>query len=176
MKRRTLLGITIFITALLPAVATASIIVNNPVSVHTSTNQPNPVYFAQGPDYATAHSMNFVALTGKGSTSTGSQTIYLNATSGTGNVVLMNALEIVNTTSSSNQGKVTLYLNGTIPAGLTLYYGASEMGYTGTSISGGTVLNAGMPIHMTGSKLYISIEMSGHMSKTTGTLNLQTSY
>lgn len=177
MKRRTLLGLTIFITALLPAVATASIIVNNPVNVQTNTNQANPVYFAQGPDYTQAHNMNFVGLTGKGSASTGAQTIYLNATKGTGNVVLMNALEIINATSSSYNGKVTVYLNGTIPTGLTMYYSTSEMSYTGTSISGGTVLNTGAPIHMVSSKIYISIELSGNLAKTTGdTLNLQTSY
>ena len=49
MKRKTFLGLIIFSVALLPSLATAAVIVNNPVSVNTNTNQSNPVYLADGP-------------------------------------------------------------------------------------------------------------------------------
>lgn len=164
MKRRSFLAIIIFTVALLPSLATAAVIMNNPVTVNTSTGQSNPVYLAEGPGYSTANQLGYLALVGNGATSTGGQTLYINGTPGTGNTVLVNALEVVNATSSGFNGNVMLYLNGTIPSGVEVYYSATPMSYNGQSIVGGNQLVTGTPIHLMTSGLYISALLNGSLA------------
>lgn len=163
MNRKTFLGLIIFSVALLPSLATAAVIVHNPINVSTNTNQNNPVYMAGGPGYSIANELGYLALTGNGQKSTGSQNLYLNTTPGTGNTTLMNSLEIVNATSSSFSGSVVLFLNGTLPSGVAIYYSNSEMSYSNGQVQGGTLLQTGAPVHMTSSHIYLSLVIDGSM-------------
>lgn len=164
MKRKSLLAIIVFAVALLPSLATAAVIMNNPVTVHTGTSQTNPVYLAQGPGYSTANQLGYLALVGNGATTTGGQSLYLNGTPGTGSTVLVNALEVVNASSSAFKGSVMMYVNGTIPTGVEVLYSSSPMSYNGQNVVGGTLLQTGNPVHITTSKLYVSIVMDGSLT------------
>lgn len=163
MRRRTFLGLIIFSVALLPSLATAAVIMNSPFSVNTNTNQNNPVYLAQGPGYSIANQLGYLALTGNGSSSTGVQTVYLNTTPGSGNTTLMNSLEIVNATSSGFHGPVMVYLNGTLPSGVQIFYSNSQMSYSNGKVTDGSLLQTGSPIHITSSKVYLSVVLQGSM-------------
>lgn len=164
MKRRNFLALIIFTVALLPSLATAAVIMNNPVTINTSTSQSNPVYLADGPGYSVANQLGYLSLVGNGSATTGGQTLYINGTPGTGNIALVNSLEVVNATSSGFGGNVLLYVNGTVPSGVELYYGASPMTYNVQNIVGGTLLTTGSPIHITTSRLYVSMLLNGSMA------------
>ncbi|AKA49028.1 hypothetical protein IX51_07860 [uncultured archaeon] len=177
MKRKTFLGLIIFSVALLPSLATAAVIVNNPVSVNTNTNQSNPVYLADGPGYSLANQLGYLSLTGNGAKSTGVQTLYLNTTPGTGNTTLINSLEIVNATSPGFTGSVVIYLNGTLPGGVEIFYSSSPMSYQNGNVVGGTELQTGAPIHVSSSKLYLSIVLQGSIAKVTNDrMTLQSEY
>lgn len=175
MNRKIFLSMIILSVAVLPAIATAAVLINNPVTTNTNSSHEVPAYLAGAPGYSSARSLGYIGLTGGGSTSTG-QTLYLNGTTGTGNITLVNVLEVVNNTSPSYTGQAYLYFNGTIPSGIQMYYSSSMMSYTGSKIIGGKVLAAGTPIHLTGSKLYLSIVMLGSITTGTGSLNLQIAY
>ncbi len=175
MNRKLYFSLIILSVAVLPAIATAAVLVNSPVSTNTNNNQGNPVYLAPAQGYSTAKELGYLGLTGGGASSTG-QTLYLNGTPGSGNVTLMNVLEIVNSTSSSYHGAIMLYLNGTLPTGVSVYYSNSPMSYTGTFISGGNKLQTSTAIHLTSSHLYLSFILLGTISAGTGQLNLQVSY
>lgn len=175
MKRRSFLALTVFIIALLPSVATAAVIMNNPVSLNTTANNTNPVYLAQASGYSTAHQMGYLGLTGSGST-TGSQTLYLNATPGSGNAVLMNVLQVVNSSSAAHSS-VMLYINGTLPSGVSVYYSSSKMAYSGSAVIGGTLLKTNTGIHLDSPSLYLSIVLSGSLQSVSGQqLTFQSTY
>lgn len=177
MNRKTFLGLIIFSVALLPSLATAAVIVHSTVNVNTNTNQDNPVYLAQGPGYAIANELGYISLTGNGQTTTGSQSLYLNTTPGTGNTTLMNSLEIVNATSSSFSGSVFVYLNGTLPTGVSIYYSSNQMNFSNDQVQGGTLLQTGSPIHMNSGDIYLSIVLQGSLSSVSNDrMTLQVEY
>lgn len=161
--------------AVLPAIATAAVLINNPVTANTNNSHEVPAYLAGAPGFSNAKNLGYIGLSGGGSTSTG-QTLYLNGTSGSGNITLVNVLEVVNNTSPSYTGQAYLYFNGTIPSGVQIYYSSSMMSYSGSRIIGGTVLVTGTPIHLTGAKIYLSIVMLGSIATGTSSLNMQIAY
>jgi len=146
MNRKTFLFLAIFTAALLPATATAAVIINDPILV--STNQNNAVvYLTNGPGYSTAQSMGFMysnyAASGE------NVTLFLNYTHH-GEVNITNALEIVNNAASN----VEVWLNGTLPTYIALYHSTS----LATDSDMGTELVSGTPLTITtGSDLYFSI-------------------
>ncbi len=175
MNRKIFLSMLVLSVAVLPAVATAAVLVNNPVATHTNNTHSNPVYLAEAPGYSSAKDLGYIGLSGGGSTSTG-QTLYLNGTPGAGNITLVNVLEVVNATSTSYSSAVTLYFNGTLPSGVSIYYSTSAMGYSGTSITGGTKLSTGVPVHLDSQHIYLSFVLLGSISSGSTTLNMQVSY
>jgi len=146
MNRKTFIFLAIFTAALLPATATAAVIINDPILV--STNQNNAVvYIENGPGYSLAHSMGFTYS--NYATSGANVTLDLNYSSHS-NVTITNGLEIVNNAGSM----VTVWLNGSLPGYITLYYSTPLV--TGSDM--GTPIVSETPFTISsGSELYISI-------------------
>ncbi|MCL5667633.1 MAG: hypothetical protein M1593_01265, partial [Candidatus Thermoplasmatota archaeon] len=92
MNRKTFLFLAIFTAALLPATATAAVIINDPILVSTSQNNA-VVYITDGPGYSQANSMHF--LYANYAASGENVTLDLNYSHHSG-VNITNALEIVN--------------------------------------------------------------------------------
>lgn len=146
MNRKTFLFLAIFTAALLPATATAAVIINDPILV--STNQNNAVvYLTNGPGYSTAQSMGF--MYSNNAASGANVTLDLNYTHH-GEVTITNALEIVNNAASN----VEVWLNGTLPTYITLYYSSPLA--TGSDLGTPIVSETSFTIS-SHSELYISI-------------------
>ncbi|MHB1708817.1 MAG: hypothetical protein ACYCT2_05005 [Thermoplasmataceae archaeon] len=149
MNRKTFLFLAIFTATLLPATATAAVIINDPILVSTSQNNA-VVYITDGPGYSQANSMGFLyadyAASGE------NVTLDLNYTHH-GSVNITNALEIVNDAGFTAQ----VWLNGTLPAFVTMYYSTSQA----ITSSYGTEIVSGSPISVSShSILYVTIVMN----------------
>ncbi|MEM0155904.1 MAG: hypothetical protein QW597_04815 [Thermoplasmataceae archaeon] len=148
MNRKTFLFFAIVTAALLPATATAAIIINDPILV--STHQNNAVvYIANGPGYAQAQAYGFMST--DYSAAGENVTIDLNYTQH-GGVSITNALELVNGASSA----ASVYLNGTLPDFITWYYSASPV--SSATAPYGTPITTGTPITVNAnSQVYITV-------------------
>lgn len=163
MKRSLLVLGAMSLAFLLPAVATAAVIVNNGIAVNFQPTANNVIYLSTGPGYSSANQSNFIGVIGDNHHYS-NLTINLNAVPGSGYVVLTNVLEIYN--SSSSSGTVTVWLNGTLPTGVTLYGSSTQQSFTGTSPSGNVLLGNGTtstPLHLTtkGVAEYIGFKLTG---------------
>lgn len=148
MNRKAFLFFAILTAALLPATATAAIIINDPILV--STHQNNAVvYFANGPGYAQAQAYGFMST--DYSAAGQNVTIDLNYTQH-GGVNITNALELVNGASSD----ASVYVNGTMPAFITWYYSSTPV--ESTTATYGTQITSGTPISVSAnSQVYITV-------------------
>lgn len=174
MKRSALITGALTIALLLPAIATAAVVVNNGIAVSFTPNHQNLVYLTQGSGYAQANSTGFFSVNGDNANYT-NLTIELSSVPGSGYVVLTNVLEIYNATSAS--GIVNVWINGTLPSGLSMFESSSPVTFNGNTISGTQLLAGGSTsseIHLTGSGVagYIGFKLGGFVSGTT-TLSLQ---
>jgi len=149
MNRKTFLFLAIFTAALLPATATAAVIINDPILVSTTQNNA-VVYIANGPGYSQANSMHF--LYANYSASGDNVSLDLNY-SHHGGVNITNALEIVNKAGVNAQ----VWLNGTLPGYVTMYYSTNPA----TTSSYGKQIISGTPMNVSlGSALYVTIVMN----------------
>ena len=166
MNRKTFLFLAIFTAALLPATATAAVIINDPILVSTSQNNA-VVYITNGPGYSQANSMHF--LYANYAASGENVTLDLNY-SHHSEVNITNALEIVNKAGFSAQ----VWLNGTLPTYVTMYCSTTPA----TASSYGTLIKSGNPILVSSdSSLYVTIVMNTLATQGThGTATLTMQY
>ena len=174
MKRSLLVTSAMALALLLPAVATAAVVVNNGIAVDFNPSASNAVYMQAGPEYLSANQSNFIGINGNNEYYT-NMSITLNAVPGSGYVVLTNVLEIYN--NSNSAGSVTVWLNGTLPTGVTLYGSTTMQSFTGSAPSGNVLLNSTIhstSIHLTnkGAGEYLGFKLTGDASGP-GTINLQ---
>ena len=174
MKRSLLVLSAMALALLLPAVATAAVIVNNGIAVNFNPTANNVVYLTTGPGYNSANQSNFIGVSGDNQHFT-NLTINLNAVPGSGYVVLTNVLEIYN--GSASTGSVTVWINGSLPIGVVLYGSSSLQTFTGSSPSGSVLLSSGVtstPLHLTthGAAEYLGFKLTGTASGT-ATISLQ---
>ena len=169
MNRKTFLFLAIFTAALLPATATAAVIINDPILVSTSQNNA-VVYITDGPGYSQANSMHF--LYANYAASGENVTLDLNYSHHSG-VNITNALEIVNNAGFNAQ----VWLNGTLPAYVTIYY-SNTPAISATPSSYGTEITSGTLIQVSSSSvLYLTIVMNTLSTQvTTGTATLTMQY
>ena len=107
MNKKILIAVTMFAAFLLPAVATAAVIVNNSITVGVNFTNSNQVYMEKGPGYSSGHSAGFITMKGNNQKYTNA-TINIKGIPGTGDVVITNAVEIYSAVSS---GTVNVWLN-----------------------------------------------------------------
>lgn len=174
MKRSILVISAMALALLLPAVATAAVVVNNGIAVNFQPTASNVVYLTTGPGYSSANQSNFISVNGDNHHYT-NLSIDLNAVPGSGYVVLTNVLEIYN--GSASGGSVTVWLNGTLPSGVTMYGSSSMQSFTGSAPSGSVVLSSGVSstaLHLTahGAAEYLGFKLTGTASGA-ATISLQ---
>ncbi len=176
MNKKVLLALTLLSAMLLPAVATAAVIVNNNISVQTTFTNVNQVYLQEGPQYASAHSAGFITLKGNNQKFTNATINLAGVPGSSGAVYITNAIEIY---SAMSKGPVDIWLNTTSSlSGVSIYEGSSLATFTGTSLSGANqILSGSNSFEFTltntpGVVAYISFELSG-TSSFSGTLSLQ---
>lgn len=163
MRRSLLVASAIALAFLLPAIATAAVIVNSGISVSFHPTQTNSIYIAKGPGYSVANSSGFIGVFGDNAEYT-NFTIDLSSVPGSGYVVLTNVLEIYN--SSFASGTVTIWINGTLPSGVVMYESHTPLSFNGNTLSGTPVLGNGITssqIHLTGAGVaaYIGFRLDG---------------
>lgn len=165
--KKSLLSVSVIAVALmLPAIATAAVIVNNGIAVNFTTNQQNIVYMTEGNGYAVANQSGYIGVYGNNRLYT-NFSIELSSVPGSGYVVLTNVLEIYN--SSTSSGTVNVWINGSLPSGVTMYESPAPLAFNGTAISGKAILGNGAAtseIHLTkaGYSGYIGFVMTGAVS------------
>ncbi len=166
MNRKTFLFLAIFTAALLPATATAAVIINDPILVSTSQNNA-VVYITDGPGYSQANSMHF--LYANYAASGENVTLDLNYSHHSG-VNITNALEIVNNAGFNAQ----VWLNGTMPIYVTMYYSTTPA----TTSNYGTQISSGSIMTVSGNAvLYVTIVMNTLVTQgTPGTATLTLQY
>ncbi len=166
MNRKTFLFLAIFTAALLPATATAAVIINDPILVSTSQNNA-VVYITDGPGYSYANSMHL--LYANYAASGENVTLDLNYSHHSG-VNITNALEIVNNAGFNAQ----VWLNGTMPIYVTMYYSTTPA----TTSSYGTQINSGSVMTVSDNAvLYVTIVMNTLVTQgTPGTATLTLQY
>lgn len=174
MKRSILVISAMALALLLPAVATAAVVVNNGISVNFQPTASNVVYLTSGPGYLSANQSNYIGVSGNNEHYT-NMSVYLNAVPGSGYVVLTNVLEIYN--SSTSSGSVTVWINGTLPNGVSLYGSSTSQTFTGSAPSGTVILGSGVTstaLHLTtsGTAEYLGFKLTGTASGS-ATINLQ---
>lgn len=98
-------------------------------------------------------------------------TITVNTVSGSGNVYLLNVLDIYNGSALTTPQYV--YINGTLPTGVTMYYSSTSITFNGASVSG-TSWVSGTQIRLVGAAadLYLAFVLTGAATGT-GTLGFQ---
>ena len=175
MNKKILFTLTLLSAMLLPAVATAAVVLNNNITVNVNNSNVNQVYIETGPGYSSAHSSGYITMTGNNQKYTNT-TISLNGIKGSGSVIITNALEIYSSVSS---GTVNVWLNSTSAiSGVSIYESQSPAQYTGTSLSGASqILGSTSSYEFTvsstpGVVVYLSFEVSGN-SASSGSLSLQ---
>ncbi len=166
MKRSVLAITAVTLALLLPAVATAAVIVNSGISVNFNPASPNQVYLVQGPGYAVANQSGYIGLYGNNAKYT-NMTVDLSSVPGSGYVILTDVLQIYNATGTT--GTVNVWINGTLPSGVVMYESASPITYNGSTLSGTPILGNGVTtteLHITnaGNAGYIGFEMTGDAS------------
>lgn len=162
MNKKLFLLVIITTSTLLPAVATAAVIVNNPIYVSVGTTA-NPVYLTVDNGYAAAHDAGFITVNENNQYHT-NLSIDLNTVPGSGSTVfLTNVLSLMNNTAAN--ANVQVWINGTLPTGVHMFYSASDISYNGVSLSG-TEWNSGQSIHIfnSGQVEHFGFEISGNAS------------
>ena len=188
---------------IVPAIVTASVVVDYTINYKTSSVQPN-VELETGPNYYNAMEQGLIYVSNitQSATSSGSVQITdvsgsvpilrLNSTEDTEFTVLENVLEIV----SSSTSPLEIYLNSSL-SGVQIYITSSPLDYQGavslqtSTLSSGTSvivgaepsISASYLASVTGSTIsfessgagtyYISFVIDGEISSQTGTISLQ---
>lgn len=164
MKRNILSIIVIAIALMVPAVATASVVISDPISVGVSDTGSNHVFVAEGPGYEIANGLGYITLHGNNS-KTSNVSVNLSSVPGNGYLELFNVLEINNTLKSGDFANVTLTTS--MPSGTYLYYNnISQSKQVDGSISGVNVTASGntvaFEIKYGSSPVYLSFLVMGN--------------
>ena len=164
MKRNILSFIVIVVALMVPAVATASVVISDPITVAVSDTGSNHVFVAEGPDYDIANGLGYIALHGN-NMKTSNISVNLSSVPGNGYLELTNVLEINNTIKAGDFANVTLTTS--LPSGTFLYYNnTSQSKLTDNKISGVNVSAAGntvtFEIKYGSSPVYLSFLVMGN--------------
>jgi hypothetical protein len=144
MRRNILSIIVVAVALMVPAVATASVVMSDPISVGVSNKGVNHVFVTEGPGYDIANGLGYIELHGNNKM-TSNISVNLSSVPGNGFLELTNVLEINNTISTGDFANVTL--TTALPSGTYLYYNnTSQSKIVGDSISGVNVSAAGNPV------------------------------
>ncbi|WP_393972104.1 hypothetical protein OXIME_000710 [Oxyplasma meridianum] len=133
MKRSMLSILVIFIALMVPAVATASVVISDPISVVVSDTGSNHIFIAKGPGYGIANGLGYIKLIGNNANSS-NVSVDLYSVPGNGYLELVNVLEINNTLKSGEFANVTLSTSS-MPSGVFLYYNNTSQ----SKVVGGTI-------------------------------------
>lgn len=171
MKRNLLTVMIIATMMIVPAVATAAVMVNDTVSVSVSNTGVNSVYLEKGTGYKTAHSLGYFTVAGN-NRKYSNLTLEINDVNGTGNMSMTNVLELTGSVATGRYVNVTITAD--LPAGIYLYCNSAPSTITpGSSITGTNLSTSGsFTIQMkTGMDVYFSFLVLGG-SKGTGSMTL----
>jgi len=171
MKRNLLTVIMIATIMAVPAVATAAVMVSDPVSVSVSGTGLNSVYLERGPGYSTANSLGYFTVLGNNEKYS-NLTLEITDVKGNGNMSMTNVLEL---TGSVNTGTyVNVTISADLPAGTYLYCNSAPSTISSDGAISGTNLSStgSFTIQMkTGTDVYFSFLVLGR-SVGTGTMTL----
>lgn len=169
MKRNLLTVIMIATIMVVPAVATASVMISDPISVSVSHTGKNSVYFEEGPGYAVANSLGYFTMAGNNKEYS-NFSLAINDVNGTGNMSMTNVLELTGTVSTGTYVNVTITAN--LPGGVYLYCSSSPSTFSSNGAMSGTNLSTtgSFTVQMTSSThVYFSFLVLGG-SKGTGSM------
>lgn len=169
MKRNLLTVIMIASIMIVPAVATASVMISDPISVTVSHTGVNSVYVEKGSGYAVAHKYGFFTMVGNNKKQS-NFSLDINDVNGTGNMSITNVLEIVGNVHLGTYVNVTVTSN--LPAGVYLYCNSAPSKISTSGTISGTNVSATSSSSFTveiqsGTVVYLSFLVDGG-SKGTG--------
>ena len=172
MKRNLLTVMIIAAMMIVPAVATAAVMVNDTVSVSVSNTAHNSVYLEKGTGYKTAHSPGYFTVVGNNKKYS-NLTLDINDVNGTGNMSMTNVLEL---TGVAKGTYVNVTITPDLPSGTYLYYNLAPSNISSKGVISGLNLSTSTPltIHMSSGKVtpvYFSFLVLGG-SKGTGSMTL----
>lgn len=163
---------SVLVVLAISGVALASVVVVYTYSISTAPASPL-IYLQDGPNYASANALGLFTATQTGTPPNvvSGTTITVNTVSGSGNVYLLNVLDIYNGSALTTPQYV--YINGTLPTGVTMYYSSTSITFNGASVSG-TSWVSGTQIRLVGAAadLYLAFVLTGAATGT-GTLGFQ---
>jgi len=142
-------------------VATAAVMVSDPVSVSVSGTGHNSVYLEKGPGYSTANSLGYFMVVGN-NTKYSNLTLEINDVKGKGNMSMTNVLELAGSVNTGTYVNVTI--SADLPAGTYLYCNSATSTISSNgSISGTNLSSTGsFTIQMkTGTDVYFSFLVLG---------------
>ena len=163
MKRNILSMLVVAVALMVPAVATASVVMSDPISLAVSDTATNHVFIAKGPSYAVANGLGYITLNGN-NVRTDNISVNLSSVPGNGYLELVNVLEINNTLKSGYTANVTLITS--MPSGTFLYYNnTSQSKILHGSITGVNISAAGndatFQLDSSSSPVYLSFLVMG---------------
>jgi len=163
MKRNILSILVISLALMVPAVATASVVISDPISVGVSDTGSNHIFIAHGPGYNVANGLGYITLNGNNA-KTDNISVNLSSVPGNGYLELVNVLEINNTLKLGDYANVTL--NVSMPSGTFLYYNnTSQSKIIEGSITGVNVSASNNPstftVNYDSSPVYLSFLVMG---------------
>ena len=172
MKRNLFTVMIIATMMVVPAVATAAVMVNDTVSVSVSNTAHNSVYLEKGTGYKTAHSLGYFTVVGN-NRKYSNLTLEIKDVNGTGNMSMTNVLELTGSVATGTYVNVTITAD--LPAGIYLYFNLapSKISADGV-ISGMNLTSTTLTIQMKSGAVasgYFSFLVLGG-SKGTGSMHL----
>ncbi|MHB8561424.1 MAG: hypothetical protein ACYDAP_09755 [Thermoplasmataceae archaeon] len=173
--KRNLFTIMIIATMMIvPAVATAAVMVNDTVSVSVSNTAHNSVYLEKGTGYKTAHSPGYFTVVGNNKKYS-NLTLDINDVNGTGNMSMTNVLELTGSVAKGTYVNVTITPD--LPSGTYLYSSlAAPSTISSKGVISGVNLSTSTPLTIkmtsgTVTPVYFSFLVLGG-SKGTGSMTL----
>jgi len=139
MKRNLLTVVMIATIMVVPAVATAAVMVSDPVSVSVSHTGHNSVYLERGPGYSTAKKLGYFKVLGNNKIYS-NLTLEIKDVNGTGNMSMTNVLELNGSVKTGTYVNVTI--SADLPAGTYLYYNSTQSTISSNGAISGTNLSS----------------------------------
>ena len=139
-------GVVVLIAVMMAGVALAAVFVVYQYPTTSTNSIQGQMWLEHGPNYANANQLGLVY----GAASSGGQivngaTLYINGTSGAGDVYLLNVFQVTNQTKGVTS-QVHLYINGTLPSGVTLYFdNTTQMTFSGTDAGAYSIVQGATP-------------------------------
>ena len=139
MKRNLLTVIMIATIMVVPAVATAAVMVSDPVSVSVSGTGHNSVYLEKGPGYSTANKLGYFKVLGNNKIYS-NLTLEIKDVNGTGNMSMTNVLELAGSVHNGTYVNVTI--SADLPRGTYLYCSSNPSAISPSGAISGTNLSS----------------------------------